>query len=205
MNGLEFGIWGLVAATIFVGVLGFFAIKHEKRWENIDLITIGTFAALIKVSSYLITVCGGGMNPIAFILKNIMVTALTVVLCHKVRKFGTLSLYLTISFLFGVVITGGGGHIAFPVMLIGALMADGLIMLFGGYRKTLALLVGVAFYDLFSRFIGFAISYLTVRENKEMMVMALVVVGIGYIGCLIGLPSGILLLKELRHAGIVRK
>jgi len=205
MNNVEFGIWGMAFAMIVVSVLGFFAIKHEKYWANIDLITIGTFAALIKVSSYLITICGGGMNPVAFVLKNSMTTALTVVLCHKVRKFGTLSLYLVISFLFGVVITGGSRHISFPVVLLGALVADGLIVLFGGYRKTFALMMGVAFFDLFSRFIGFLISYLVVRENKEMMMMAAVVVSIGYIGCLIGLPMGIFLLKELRHAGIVRK
>ncbi len=205
MTSLTTGYWSIVGICVLVAITIYIAIKNEKHWENIDLITIGTFAALIKVSGYLITICGGGMNPIAFILKNIMITALTIVLCYKVRKFGTLSLYLVISFLFGMIITGGGGYISFPLMFLGAFLSDGIIWLLGGYKKSFALMAGVAFYDIYSRIIGFAISYLTVRENASLMGMAIIVVGIGYIGCLIGLPSGIYLLKELRHAGIVRK
>jgi energy-coupling factor transport system substrate-specific component len=180
-------------------------MQNKKYWENIDLITIGTFAALIKVSGYLITICGGGMNPIAFILKNIMITALTIVLCYKVRKFGTLSLYLIITFLFGLIITGGGGHVSFPMLLLGAFLSDGIIMLFGGYKKSFALMSGVIFFDTFSRFIGFIMLYFTARENVMLMIMPMIIVTIGYLGCLLGLPTGLLLLKELRHAGIVRK
>jgi energy-coupling factor transport system substrate-specific component len=178
--------------------------KNKKYWENIDLITIGTFAALIKVSTYLISICGGGMNPLTFILKNIMATALLVVLCYKVRKFGVLSLYILVTCIFGLLIAGGK-LTYLPIMMLFAVISDALIVLCGGYKNTFALLCGIAFFDLTFRAGSLFYSYLHVREDPALIIIPAIMVTIGYFGCILGLPGGFLLLKELRHAGIVRQ
>lgn len=177
--------------------------EYFRSWENIDLITIGTFAALIRVSGYLITICGGGLNPLAFILKNIMITCLLVVLCYKVNKFGVITLYVSVTYLFSMILTGSV-HIGIPTMLTCALLAD-LILFYGGkWKKQFAVLSAVVFYELTAKLSGFAIAILYSREDLKLMVFPLIVVSIGLIGSVVGLPFGILLLKELRHAGIVR-
>ena len=38
-----------------------------------------------------------------------------------------------------------------------------------------------------------------------MFIMGAIVVALGYAGCLVGLGTGILFVKELRHAGIIRE
>ena len=68
-------------------------ITRKKRyWQTRELIVIGTFAALIKVSTLLIAIAGGGMNPVSLLLKNMVATSLLIVLVYKVRKFGVLTL-----------------------------------------------------------------------------------------------------------------
>ena len=41
---------------------------------------LGVFAASIKVTSLIIALAGGGMNPVSLILKNLVFTTLLVVL-----------------------------------------------------------------------------------------------------------------------------
>lgn len=179
-------------------------VKGLLYWENIDLITVGTFAALIRVSTYLISICGGGMNPLAFILKNIIATSLMVVLCHKVTRFGVLTLYSTVTYLFSMIISGSV-MLSIPVILVCALLADALIY-FGGRKKRLgAVLFAVIFYEVGTKLFGLVYSFLFVREDIRLLIMPAVVVSIGLIGSFIGLFSGAKLLKELRHAGIIRK
>jgi energy-coupling factor transport system substrate-specific component len=172
-------------------------------WENIDLITVGTFAALIRVSTYLITICGGGMNPFAFILKNIMITGLLVVLCHKVPRPGVLTLYMLVNYLFSLALTGSV-PISVPTLVICALLADLIICYGARIHRNSAILAGVLFYKLSSVSVGFAWQFLVVREDPRLMLMPLAIVMIGSIGYVLGLPVGMKLLKELRHAGIVR-
>jgi energy-coupling factor transport system substrate-specific component len=172
-------------------------------WENIDLITVGTFAALIRVSSYLIVVCGGGMNPFAFVLKNTMVTALEVVLCHKVSRFGVLTLYAAITYLFSLALTGSMPFSA-PVILLSALLGDLIIHVGGKVSRLWAVLAGVLFYAVATKFFGIAVAFLYTREDPRMIMVGAIIVTIGAVGSLLGLPAGVILLKELRHAGIVR-
>jgi energy-coupling factor transport system substrate-specific component len=161
-------------------------------WENIDLITVGTFAALIRVSTYLITICGGGMNPFAFILKNI-----------KVPRPGVLTLYMLVNYLFSLALTGSV-PISVPTLVICALLADLIICYGARIHRNSAILAGVLFYKLSSVSVGFAWQFLVVREDPRLMLMPLAIVMIGSIGYVLGLPVGMKLLKELRHAGIVR-
>jgi len=177
--------------------------NYFQSWENIDLITIGTFAALIRVSGYLITICGGGLNPLAFILKNIMITCLMVVLCYKVNRFGVITLYVTVTYLFSMILTGSV-HIGLVTMLTCALLADFVLHYGKRLNKAFAVLSGVIFYEITAKLSGFAVAALYSREEWKLMIFPLIAVSIGLLGSIIGLPFGILLLKELRHAGIVR-
>ena len=65
-------------------------LSHRSYWKSQDLVMIGVFAAAIKLTSLLIALAGGGMNPISLILKNLVFTSLLIVLLLKVRKLGTL-------------------------------------------------------------------------------------------------------------------
>ncbi len=174
------------------------------HWENIDLISVGTFAALIRVSTYLITICGGGMNPISFIIKNIIITSLVVVLCHKVPKFGVLTLYSIVNYLFSLIITGSFA-LSIPVVLCCALLGDCFIYFGRKINQLFSILLAVLFYELGTKLIGFLYSIFFVREDIRLLIMPAIVVSIGCIGSVIGIFAGKSLLKELRHAGIIRK
>ena len=55
-------------------------------WKSQELVMIGVFAAAIKLSSLLIALAGGGMNPVTLMLKNLVFTTLLIVLLAKVKK-----------------------------------------------------------------------------------------------------------------------
>lgn len=174
------------------------------HWENIDLISVGTFAALIRVSTYLITICGGGMNPIAFIIKNTIITSLVVVLCHKVPRFGVLTLYSIVTYLFSLIIAGSFS-LSIPVVLCCSLLGDCFIYFGSKINQLWSILLAVIFYELGTKLIGILYSLLFVREDIRLLIVPAIVVSIGCIGSFIGLFFGVSLLKELRHAGIIRK
>ena len=175
-------------------------------WDTESLIVVGLFTALGKADSLLVALLGGGMNPVTLLLKNGVSTALLVVMLARVRTFGTLALYTLVAQAISFLMTGGIMVGMLPFYLLGALAADGLIALFGGYRKLGAVLVGVAVYDAFGRIFGIALSFLMARENVGMVGVGAVIVAFGYLGCLVvGLPCGATFVKELRHAGIIRE
>ena len=174
-----------------------------RYWQPGELIVIGIFSAMIKTSSLLIALAGGGMNPISLILKNLVATTLLVVLVFKVRKFGVLTLYVTVSTLISMLLDGGN-ITRLPGALIAGCLCDMIIHLTGGYKKNGAILVGVAVFDLLSRLVSLGLSWLTFREQPAMIAVATIIVSIGYTGCIAGLFSGHRLSKELTHAGILR-
>jgi energy-coupling factor transport system substrate-specific component len=176
---------------------------RRPYWEVRDLAVIGIFAALTKVASLMAALVGGGMNPLTMILKNLIFTALLVVLLFKVHKFGTLVLFIVVNAIFAMLLMGGGFFLL-PGMLVAGLIAEGCIVALGGYDKALNLMVGVAVYDLVFKATALGISWIFVREQPQMLWMATVVVVIGYSGALMGLFVGARFVKELRHAGIVR-
>ena len=180
-------------------------MKNSKHyWETRDLVIIGSFTAMIKIVSFFISISGGGMNPISMVLKNIVQTALLIILIFSIKKFGTLTLYVLIS---GVLtmLTMGSGMMTLPGLLLGGLISDLIIKFTGGYKSNFAVLTGVALFDFLSRFISLSVGYLMVRENKTMMLFAFIAVGVGYLGCLIGLFVGKSFAKELRHAGVIHE
>lgn len=176
----------------------------KQYWQTQELIVIGVFSALIKISSLLIAIAGGGMNPLSLVLKNIVATMLLIVLLYKVRKFGVLSLYVIISSAVSMLLNSGR-IMLLPGLFMAGFLADGIIKLFGGFRKNnTAIIIGVALFDILSRCISMGISFLTFRENPSALIPIAIIIIIGYVGCLLGLGSGVLFTKELKHAGIIR-
>ncbi len=179
-------------------------MKKQPYWSNKDLVVIGSFAAMIKIISFLIALAGGGMNPLTLVIKNVVATALLIVLVCHIRKFGIVMLYVAISVAFSMITMGRGMMIA-PGMIIAALLTDMLIYILGGYSSTFAIVIGIAIFDLLSRTVSLAIGFLFMREAPQMIFVAAIFVAVGYIGCLIGLPAGIRLVKERQHAGVIRE
>lgn len=180
------------------------AASSRPYWLVRELVTIGVFAALIKVSSILVALVGGGMNPLTLVLKNLIFTTLLVVLMFKVRKPGTLLLFNAVSILMSMLLMGGGFFLL-PAMILAGLAAEGLILALGGYGRGWAVLAGVACYDLLFKISSLGISWIFVREQPELLWMSAVFVLIGYCGAIAGLPVGSRFVKELRHAGIVHR
>ena len=46
--------------------------KLHQYWSARELVLVGVFAAATKLSSLLIALAGGGMNPVSLIVKNIV-------------------------------------------------------------------------------------------------------------------------------------
>ena len=177
--------------------------KELFRWQTDELILIGTFAALIKIVTLIISLLGGGMNPVTMVLKNALCTSMLVVLFHKVPRTGVLTLYVVQQAIIMMVLMGKG-MMFLPFSVLTAILADALGLFAGGYGKTRGILIGIAFYDFFSRVFAMGFGWFFMRENPALFYMALGVVSIGYMGCLIGLGTGVKFVKEFRHAGIIR-
>ncbi len=177
--------------------------RRARYFEVRELVTIGIFSAVIRVSSLLVALIGGGMNPLTLILKNLVFTSLLVVMLHKVRKFGALTLFIAVNTLVSMLLMGGS-VVLLPAMLAAGLVAEGIILLLGGYGRTMALMLGVAAYDILFKVGSLGVSWLYAREQPQMLVMASIFIAVGYLGSLAGLFAGSRFVRELRHAGIVR-
>ncbi len=125
----------------------------KRYWQSRELIVIGIFAALIKISTLLIAIAGGGMNPITMVLKNVVATSLLIVLLYKVRKFGVLTLFVFVSSVVSLLLMGGN-MMTLPGMIIAGLICDCLIVTIGGYRRAWALILLVGLFDILSRAIS---------------------------------------------------
>ncbi|VVS94829.1 MptD family putative ECF transporter S component [Desulfoluna spongiiphila] len=178
-------------------------MEKTPYWEMRDLVTIGIFAAVTKVTSLLVALVGGGMNPITLILKNLLFTTLAIVLLYKVRKFGALTLFLLVNILVSLLLMGGS-LVLIPAMVLAGIVAEAVIMTFGGYARSANLIIGVGLYDIVFKVSSVGASWLYMREQQEMVIMSAIIVGIGYIGAFLGLFSGAFFVKELRHACIIR-
>ncbi len=174
------------------------------HWNTRELVLIGTFAALIKLITLTVSLMGGGMNPVTLLLKNIVATALLVVLFHKVPRVGVLTLYVLQQAIIMMMLMGSG-LIILPGYLVAALLVEGGAHLLGGYRNTWAILLSIGLYDLFSRAISLGLSWLFMRENSALFLAAFTIIAVGYLGCLIGLRTGVRFVREFRHAGFIRE
>lgn len=106
---------------------------------------IGVFAAAAKLSSLLIALAGGGMNPVSLVAKNLVYTTLIIVLLTKVPKPGTLLLFTVISMIVSVCLMGGSLTLL-PAALAGALLGELCIWLTGGASKPWSPGSGVGVY-----------------------------------------------------------
>ncbi len=172
-------------------------------WKSQELVMIGVFAAAIKLSSLLIALAGGGMNPVTLMLKNLVFTTLLIVLLAKVKKSGTLLLFTAVSMIVSVLLMGGSITLL-PAALVGAIAAELAIFLTGSFKHAWTTYIGVAVYDLGTKIFSIAVSYLMMRETPALVLSVLPIIFIGYTGSLLGLFAGYRTLQELRHAGMVR-
>lgn len=177
--------------------------RFGDRWGARDLVVIGVFAATAKLSTVLIAMVGGGMNPVSLLLKNVVFTTLLVSMLYKVRQPGTLSLFVIVSALVNFLLLGGNVTLI-PPMLVAALVSEAVMKFVKSLGWKGAVFWGVGCFDFLSKGLSLAVSYLMMRESPALMAVVLPIVLIGYAGSLIGLYTGYRSMKELRHAGIVR-
>lgn len=183
------------------------AIKNRRfslanHWPTQELVTIGVFAAVMKASSVLVALMGGGMNPLTLIAKNCLFAMFMIVLLHKVPRTGSLTLVVLINTLVSMLLMV---HSVFSVVgfFLVCILAEGVIAVCGGYRKTTAIVIGVLFFELGSKAFSLFISYLAMREQPGLLLTVTAFVAIGAIGTFAGLLCGVRFTKELRHAGIL--
>lgn len=74
-----------------------------------------------------------------------------------------------------------------------------------GYSRAWGPVLAVGVFDIASRVCSLGISWLFMRENPSLLMAAVPVVILGYLGAAAGLFTGYNAVKELRHAGIVRQ
>ncbi len=177
--------------------------RFGDRWGARDLVVIGVFAATAKLSTVLIAMVGGGMNPVSLLLKNVVFTTLLVIMLYKVRQPGTLSLFVIVSALVNFLLLGGNVTLI-PPLLVAALVSEAVMKFVKSLGWKGAVFWGVGCFDFLSKGLSLAVSYLMMRESPALMAVVLPIVLIGYAGSLIGLYTGYRSMKELRHAGIVR-
>ena len=177
--------------------------RFGDRWGARDLVVIGVFAATAKLSTVLIAMVGGGMNPVSLLLKNVVFTTLLVIMLYKVRQPGTLSLFVIVSALVNFLLLGGNVTLI-PPMLAAALVSEAVMKFVKSLGWKGAVFWGVGCFDFLSKGLSLAVSYLMMRESPALMAVVLPIVLIGYAGSLIGLYTGYRSMKKLRHAGIVR-
>lgn len=177
--------------------------RFGDRWGARDLVVIGVFAATAKLSTVLIAMVGGGVNPVSLLLKNVVFTTLFVIMLYKVRQPGTLSLFVIVSALVNFLLLGGNVTLI-PPMLVAALVSEAVMKFVKSLGWKGAVFWGVGCFDFLSKGLSLAVSYLMMRESPALMAVVLPIVLIGYAGSLIGLYTGYRSMKELRHAGIVR-
>ncbi len=178
--------------------------RFFPRWSAQELVVVGVFSAASKVSTLLIALAGGGMNPVSLMGKNLVFTTLLVVMLCKVRRPGTLLLFTVINIIVSMLLLGASVTLV-PPMFAGALAAEAAMWPGRHGAGAGNAVIGAAVFDVVSKALSLGVSWLFMRENPALMVMVVPFVAIGYLGSVGGLFSGVKAVKELRHAGIIRE
>ena len=178
-------------------------LAQKMRWSPRELVLVGVFAAASKLSSLLIALAGGGMNPLSLVVKNLVFTTLLIVLLAKVRKSGTLLLFTAVSMIVSVLLLGGSLTLL-PAAVAGAMLGEAALLLSVGAGTRWAPWTAAAVYDLASKGLSLGVSFLFMRESPALMTLVVPIVLIGYAGSLAGLWFGWKTVGELKHAGFVR-
>lgn len=182
------------------------AISGSKRplrpaWQVRELVMLGVFSAAAKVSTLVVALVGGGMNPVSLMAKNAVFTTLLLVLLFKVRKPGTLTLFMVVNFIISLLLLGGNVTLLVP-LIIGAVVAEGMTGASGGMGKPWGPFVAAGVYDLVNKSLSIGISWFLSRENPALLYVVVPFVAFGYLGSVLGLFTGWKAVKELRHAGL---
>ena len=178
-------------------------LTQKMRWSPRELVLVGVFAAASKLSSLLIALAGGGMNPLSLVVKNLVFTTLLIVLLCKVRKSGTLLLFTAVGMIVSVLLLGGSLTLL-PAAVAGAMLGEAALLISGGADTRWAPWTAAAVYDLASKGLSLGVSFLFMRESPALMTFVVPIVLIGYAGSLAGLWFGWKTVGELKHAGFVR-
>lgn len=176
------------------------APRIRQTWHVRELVMLGVFSAAAKISTLAVALVGGGMNPLTLLAKNCIFTTLALVLLFKIRKPGTLALFMTINFLITMLLLGGAVALLAP-LVVGAALGEGATWLSGGIKRPWGPFVGIAVYDFFSKVLSLSMTWLISRENPALLYVVVPFVAFGYIGSVIGLFTGYKAVKELRRAG----
>jgi energy-coupling factor transport system substrate-specific component len=169
-----------------------------------ELVTIGLFAGAAKAASLMVALAGGGMNPLTLILKNAIWAALWLILLVKVQKPGTLTLANLIAALFGLFLMGSS-MLALPAVLFACVLAEALMSALSGFMGRLwVAAAGIAVSELLAKGVSLGIAFLGMREQAALIIPVTVIISVGYLGILAGLAGGVKMVKELRHAGLIR-
>ena len=86
-------------------------VFNRHYWSARELVVLGVFSAAAKLS-LLVALVGGGMNPVSLLAKNLIFTTLLVVMLYKVRKPGTLALFVLVNMLISMLLLGGSVTLA---------------------------------------------------------------------------------------------
>lgn len=121
-------------------------VFNRHYWSARELVVLGVFSAAAKLSTLLVALVGGGMNPVSLLAKNLIFTTLLVVMLYKVRKPGTLALFVLVNMLISMLLLGGSVTLL-PAMLLAAGCAEAAMACSGGMRKPWAPVLGVAVYE----------------------------------------------------------
>ena len=109
-------------------------VFNRHYWSARELVVLGVFSAAAKLSTLLVALVGGGMNPVSLLAKNLIFTTLLVVMLYKVRKPGTLALFVLVNMLISMLLLGGSVTLL-PAMLLAAGCAEAAMACSGGMRK----------------------------------------------------------------------
>ena len=106
-------------------------VFNRHYWSARELVVLGVFSAAAKLSTLLVALVGGGMNPVSLLAKNLIFTTLLVVMLYKVRKPGTLALFVLVNMLISMLLLGGSVTLL-PAMLLAAGCAEAAMACSGG-------------------------------------------------------------------------
>ena len=168
-----------------------------------DLVAIALFACIAKVSGLVIALAGGGMNPLALVLRNAVVTGLLIVMLAKVAGKGVLFLNAVLGGIVSLVLFGHG-MMLLPGAIIGSIAGEGAMVIATKYGVRAHLpLVGAACSEISAKLISLCVTYVVLRENPVLLTPVLFVLGIGCVGTFLGLWGGWRMARELRRANII--
>lgn len=179
-------------------------MKNPFAFTTGELVTIGLFAGASKAASLMVALIGGGPNPLTLLLRNAVLAVLMMVLLIKVTRPGTLTLSTMLSVLLGLFLLGSA-TLSVPGILMACIIAEIFMLAFKPLnRPVLTAAVGVAVSELLRRCVSLTMSYVTMREQPQLLIPLFILMGFSYIGILIGIYGGFKMSKELRHAGLIQ-